>query len=419
MPMRRILFIITLIIAGEMVFGLPFHTSRFFRPTFLEAFGLSNTQLGDAFAIYGITAMLSYFPGGAIADRFPPRLLMTASLFATAAGGLYMATFPGVVQLAVLYGYWGITTVLLFWAALISATREWGGERSQGVAFGILDGGRGLAAALMAVIGVLILAVFLPAGELTSNESRLEGFRNVILFYSAATAAAGVLTWIVLPATTQSSGQREKWSVAAMALVMRRPVVWAQAAIIISAYCGWKALDNTSLYAAQVMGMGEVEAAKFAAYSAYLRPVAAITAGILADRLITSRVIAVLFIVICLSAGFLSFAAPSTTGLVFIYANIMVTMFAIFALRGVYFALLQETRTEHHLTGTTIGMVSFIGYTPEIFFAPIGGRILDAAPGLQGHQNYYLFLAGTAVVGLAVVLWLIKFNRRATLKQGI
>ena len=200
-----------------------------------------------------------------------------------------------------------------------------------------------------------------------------------------------------------------------MALVMRRPIVWAQAAIIISAYCGWKALDNTALYAAQVMGMGEVEAAGFAAYSAYLRPVAAITAGILADRLIASRVIAILFIMVCLSAGFLSFAAPSTTGMVFIYANILVSMFAVFALRGVYFALLQETRTERHLTGTTVGMVSFIGYTPEIFFAPIGGRILDAAPGLQGHQNYYLFLAGTAVVGLVVVLWLIRFNRRAKL----
>jgi hypothetical protein len=34
-----------LIIAGEMIFGLPFHTARFFRPTLLEAFGFTNTQL--------------------------------------------------------------------------------------------------------------------------------------------------------------------------------------------------------------------------------------------------------------------------------------------------------------------------------------------------------------------------------------
>ena len=71
---------LALIIAGEVVFGLPFHTARFFRPTLLEVFGFTNTQLGDLFAVYGITAMISYFPGGALADRYPARTLLTLSL---------------------------------------------------------------------------------------------------------------------------------------------------------------------------------------------------------------------------------------------------------------------------------------------------------------------------------------------------
>ena len=68
----RYLYIAALIIAGEIIFGLPFHTARFFRPTMLEVFGFTNTQLGDLFALYGLTAMLSYFPGGAIADLPDP-----------------------------------------------------------------------------------------------------------------------------------------------------------------------------------------------------------------------------------------------------------------------------------------------------------------------------------------------------------
>ena len=91
----RYLYIAVLIVAGEMVFGLPFHTARFFRPTLLEVFGFTNTQLGDLFAVYGITAMISYFPGGALADRFPARGLLTASLTTTAVGGVAMATIPG------------------------------------------------------------------------------------------------------------------------------------------------------------------------------------------------------------------------------------------------------------------------------------------------------------------------------------
>jgi hypothetical protein len=61
--MRRIILMVTLVVVGELVFALPFNLPRFFRPTVLEVFGLSNTQLGDLFAVYGVVAILAYFPG--------------------------------------------------------------------------------------------------------------------------------------------------------------------------------------------------------------------------------------------------------------------------------------------------------------------------------------------------------------------
>ena len=94
--MSRFLRIAALIYAGEMIYGLPFHTQRAFRPTMLEAFDITNTQLGDMFAAYGLAAMFSYFFGGPFADRYSARSLMAVSLVATAVGGLYMATMPGV-----------------------------------------------------------------------------------------------------------------------------------------------------------------------------------------------------------------------------------------------------------------------------------------------------------------------------------
>lgn len=62
--MSRYLLMVTLVFAGEIIFALPFHTARYFRPTLLESFGFSNTELGDVFAIYGVMAMIAYFPGG-------------------------------------------------------------------------------------------------------------------------------------------------------------------------------------------------------------------------------------------------------------------------------------------------------------------------------------------------------------------
>ena len=139
----RGLAIAALIVAGEFVFLLPFVLARVFRPTFLDVFGLTNLELGTAYSVYGIVAMAAYFFGGPLADKFRARTMLAVALTSTAAGGLVMMTVPPLSTLAILYAYWGITTIALFWAPLICATREWGSDYSQGRAFGLLDGGRG------------------------------------------------------------------------------------------------------------------------------------------------------------------------------------------------------------------------------------------------------------------------------------
>ena len=98
-----------------------------------------------------------------------------------------------------------------------------------------------------------------------------------------------------------------------------------------------------------------------------------------------------------------------------VYLNLFVTFFAVFALRGIYFALLEENRTPPYLTGAAVGLVSLVGYTPEVFFAPITGRILDANPGAAGFRHYFLFLAGTALLGIVIILLLLRLRRRGNL----
>jgi hypothetical protein len=108
----------------------------------------------------------------------------------------------------------------------------------------------------------------------------------------------------------------------------------------------------------------------------------------------------------------LAVAAPATTALTIIYANLFVTFFAVFALRGIYYALLEETHTPKHLTGASVAVIAFIGYSPEIFFGPVIGRILDANPGVAGHLNFFAFLAAVAVAGVLVTLLLIRLNKQ-------
>ncbi|MDC3181914.1 MFS transporter [Flavobacteriaceae bacterium] len=139
---KKFLILTLLILSGEFIYFLPYVLSRVFRPTFLDVFQLNNFQLGSLFSVYGVVALLSYIYGGVITDRYSPRKLMSSALFLTALGGLVLASYPSYQTLQILYGYWGFTSVFLFWGAMIKATRLWGGDNNQGKAFGFLYGGR-------------------------------------------------------------------------------------------------------------------------------------------------------------------------------------------------------------------------------------------------------------------------------------
>ena len=104
--------------------------------------------------------------------------------------------------------------------------------------------------------------------------------------------------------------------------------------------------------------------------------------------------------------------------MVILYANLIVTVFGVYALRGLYFALLEQTHVPHAVTGTAIGVISLVGYTPDIFYNMIAGRLLDATPGIGGHQHTFLLLSGLAAVGLAAAAILHHGYGRRTGRSG-
>ncbi|MFT5297820.1 MAG: nitrate/nitrite transporter NarK, partial [Colwellia sp.] len=151
--------------------------------------------------------------------------------------------------------------------------------------------------------------------------------------------------------------------------------------------------------------------------AAYIRPIAAISAGFLADRFIASRIIIVGFIITFICYGLMFVIDPATAfssasvGYLIIFINLIISMFAVFAIRGVYFSLIAESKTSNKFTGTAVGVISVLGFTPDIFFASISGRILDANVGLVGFQNYFLFLSIFSIVGILTTSLFVKFQK--------
>ena len=394
--------------AGEGVFTLPFLLARIFRPTFLEVFQLDNLQLGTLYSTYGIIALVSYLLGGTLADKYEPRKLMGTALCLTALGGLVLAQFPNFNQLQWLYGYWGFSTTFLFWSAMIKATRNWGGKSSQGKAFGFLEGGRGTVAASIGALGIFIFALLIPEDVIsTSFTQKREAFRTVILYTSAMIMLVGVMVFFFLENTKQVDKEANfilNNSFQTILKVSRIPAVGLLIVIVLCAYCGYKVTDILSLYAAEIMLFNEVDAAKVGSYQMYLRPLICVVIGFAADKSSSSKWLVRGFgLLLCGALLFASGQVIAPLSGFFIFSLIM-TAIATYGLRTLYFASIQEGHIPYAFTGTAVGIISVVGYTPDIFMGPVMGFLLDNYPGLLGHQLVFLLLAIFAFIGMLASL---------------
>ena len=404
MKRRKILTLVALILAGEGIFFLPFVLARVFRPTFLKVFEITNLELGTAFSAYGIIAMLSYFFGGPLADRFQPGRLMAWALFLTSIGGLVLATIPTYPVFIAVYAFFGFTTIFLFWAGLIKATRIWGGDNYQGRAFGYLEGGRGASAAL---IGTLSVAIFSASSASILVDDRTSSFQLVIVVTSIIVFGIGLLAWFTIPQVDLTGIRQKLPGVSEVFGVLRIPAVWMQGIIVVCAYVGYKATDDFSLYANEVLSFNEVDSAKIGTLALWLRPVLAIMAGILADRFSGTRVISFAFLITMLCS--ILIAAGLLESLVFIVLIVlMASLVGVYGIRGIYFALMEDVDIPLKATGVAVGVISVIGFLPDVFMSPLMGWLLDTNPGPVGHRMVFLVLALFSLMGMATTVQLSK-----------
>ena len=82
----------------------------------------------------------------------------------------------------------------------------------------------------------------------------------------------------------------------------------------------------------------------------------------------------------------------------------MVVATGVYAARSLYFAVMERGKIPLVLTGTAVGLISLIGYTPDIFAGPAMGYLFEANPGALGHQLVFGMLAIFSLVG-GVAAW--------------
>jgi nitrate/nitrite transporter NarK len=249
--------------------------------------------------------------------------------------------------------------------------------------------------------------------------SRTDGLRAVILLYSGCALSVGALTWRFIPAGW-GAGEAPAAGVGPrpwrQVLAMR--VVWLQAVILLTAYMGYWGTFALSKLAVDGYGASDALGSAVSISAVGWRGVMAVGAGLVADRLGASRTVLGAFALLGLACLVFSVGPMGPDHRWLLWANAALLGAATYALRGVYFALLEESRVPMDATGRTVGVLSVIGYTPDIFVPPLKGWLLDGLPGTAGHRALFAVLAVAAVVGALATVALRRAIRPGIQSRG-
>lgn len=398
--MKKYLTLFALCLTGAVVYELPYLSYGYY-DLMLEAFSIDNTQMGTLMSAYGLVAMLAYFPGGWLADKYPAKILMIISLVATGLLGLWISTFPSYPILLLIYILWGISITLPFWAAMLKATRQLGDSSEQGRLFGILEAGRGL---FPVFYGLIIVWIFNKLG------AALGAMRGVFIAYSVLCFIGALVAFLFIKYEKEERERQKGASGKEVLQIIKMPGMWLVALVIFSSYNMYACFSYLTPYMTEFFGLSDSMGATLYLIRFYaIGVVGGIASGFIADKTgSNARVIAIVFLIAI--AGLIGFLVVPTgpANLIMVIIALFVVAIGIFMSRGIYFATIDELNIPMHLTGAAIGFASVIGFMPEAFVYTLVGNWLDTYPGTQGYHILFIYMLVFAVVGTAAAFVLYR-----------
>ena len=397
--LKRLTQLAILVSAAGSLFPLIYLRQNF-ELTLLATLGVTLSELSECYAILGLTFTLSYIPSGLLADRVQARWLIAFSLALTATVGTFLLTEPSVFTLRLVFLGWGISSGLTFWSALIKAVSVLAQPHEQGRYFGLLDGGRGLVEAVLAT-----LALVLFARLLSTSVDQNDAIRWVIGFYLANIVVHIPLTLFFVEsdsshastATTLPAMLRDAWH------VLYNRQVWLCALTILVCYQLFWTTYSLSAYLQEAFSATALAAASLTVMKLWTRPLGASAAGFLGDYFGRNRTLAA-FLIAASTAVALLAIAPHQSPQWLLLVLVFIIGFTTYALRGLYWATLDNCNISNSSKGLAIGVISMIAYTPDIYLPLVNSALLEAYPGRVGYSIYFLGLAG---IGLASGLYML------------
>ena len=383
-----------LLAAGAgIIFQLPYIRETFY-PQIQSAMGLTNEQMGLLSSGYATMATLSYFIGGAVADRFSPRIMLTVSFIGTGLLGFWFSTFPSYGTARLIFVLMGVTSIITYWSACIKATRALGTAEEQGRIFGFQEGLRGVLNAIVVFIMTAAYAHYAVTDEVLGASAAIKICAGVDILI-------GILSFIFIRDDNKETREKPESVVEltkGLFKCLTIPRVWILVGIIFSAYSVYGLIGYVNTYAVNYYGMSATMGSTLGGIRYLLQGVGGILGGFLADKL-HSRIKVVGGGAALLAISFVLYILlPVKESVVMaVVINFLMGLIFIYAVRSQYFAIHQDAGIPMSLSGRVSGISSAIGYAPDLFMYVLVGSWMDKY-GAAGFKMTWAYAAVAAVV---------------------
>lgn len=397
--------LIILAVAGSLIYGLPYFRTYYY-DAYLEAYNLTNTQMGSLGAMFGVFGMISYLFGGVVADFISTKKLLSISLILTGVAGFAHLFATNYSMLLVIYLVWGFTALFAFWPALLKGIRSLASPDEQGKAYGFMEAGRGVMNAVHLAIALAIIT------SITNTKGSASGLNGGIVFYSVVVIVLGVLVFLFFK-DPEESEKSERFNFKQVLTVVKLPQVWILCLILCCTYVMNMSYAYFNPYATSALGVAMVGGTIVTIMADYIRPFASVGGGVLADRIGRSKIMAVCFGIMALGTFAIAlFPTMSVPVFVVLCAIVYVGMYCNY---GIVFSLMEDGGVPMEVSGTAIGLISTIGYLPEVVCPAAAGIILDTYS-VTGYKYYFIAVAVVMLVGIAgVAIWNRSIKKQKTL----
>ncbi len=242
----------------------------------------------------------------------------------------------------------------MFWPAMTKAVSLLEEKEGQGKIFGLFEGVR----------GVFVLVMWLGLMQVFE---RMGGIRAVILALAILSIICGVVSFFFMADNTGQGTSSDTSVVKDMLTALKTPSAWLVAGVIFTIYAAYSSSSYMQAYGQNILGMSAVAAGYVGILRKdVIRLVAAPLSGFISEKIGGKCTLLIgIFDIIFIASLIALLGIPVGVEYTIITVVIMVvSSFAIYGMRGMYYAIIGEIGTPKKIYGAVAGFAMFIGFLP-------------------------------------------------------